>query len=93
MYRVALNCKGIPAVAGQQAAIDIADEFAQHRHWHKNVTCSWDELNRCLLLQADNDFDADGRALIDEFSDAITSCVKNAGEGDIRVVSATVLDS
>lgn len=47
---------------------DIADEFAS-RPWHRNVSCRW-EKDR-IVLEAENDYDPDGKALIDEFSDAI----------------------
>jgi len=88
MFRVVLSCEGIPPHAGPQAAVDITEEFVSHRPWHQNVVCSWNEENQDLTLQADNDFDNSGLALMDEFSDAITAYVKDAGEGDIRVLSA-----
>jgi hypothetical protein len=91
MFRVVLTCDGVPVQAGPQAAIDITGEFATHRPWHQNVTCRWDSLNKCLVLQADNDFDNNGLALMDEFSDAITAYIKDAGDGEIRVVSAIKL--
>jgi hypothetical protein len=83
-YRVTLACDGVPADAGAQAATDITDEFKQ-RPWHQNVTCEWD--GRSLILEAENDFDARGLALMDEFSDAISACVREHFDGDIRVVS------
>jgi hypothetical protein len=43
------------------------------------------------MLQAENDFDAVGLALIDEFSDAISACIANGFDGNISVNSATVL--
>ena len=45
----------------------------------------WDGLR--LILQADNDFDSDGRALIDEFSEAIPACIKDGFDGDIGIAS------
>src|SRR5439155_1050678 len=54
-----------------QAAADIAEEFT-HRRWHENVECKWN--GESLILTAENDFDAEGRALTDEFSDAIAAC-------------------
>jgi hypothetical protein len=41
-----------------------------------------------LILNAENDFDPDGRALIDEFSDEICANVAGGFDGDIRVLSA-----
>jgi hypothetical protein len=45
------------------------------------------------ILQAENDFDSNGLALSDEFSDAISACIKDAGDGSIDVQSVTVLPS
>jgi hypothetical protein len=43
-----------------------------------------------LILQAENDWDADAKALTDEFSDAI-SANADGFEGDIEIRSITVL--
>jgi hypothetical protein len=72
LFRVVLACDGIPAPAGPKGARDIAEEFT-HRPWHENVTCSWD--GDTLILQAENDYDKEGLALLDEFSDAIAACI------------------
>ena len=40
-----------------------------------------------LILQADNDFDPNGLALQDEFSDAISASLTDGFDGDIDVVS------
>ncbi len=83
-YRVTLACDGVPANEATQAATDIAQKF-KDRPWHKNVTCKWD--GRSLILQAENDFDHQGLALSDEFSDVISACVRTSFDGDIRVLS------
>jgi hypothetical protein len=88
MYRVVLACDGVPASAGALGATDIAEEF-QHRPWHKNVTCEWNGSQ--LILTAENDFDEDGRALTDEFSDAISACISEGFDGGIRVISVREL--
>ena len=82
MYRIQVTCDGVPAAIGAQAAIDITQEF-QERPWHQNVACSWDGAK--LLLQADNDFDLNGLALMDEFSDAIAACVEEGFDGAMKV--------
>jgi len=92
MYRVVLHCDGIPIGSGLQAAIDITEEFT-HRPWHRNVVCTWDGGRQILVLQADNDFDENGLALMDEFSDAISACIKDAGDGNIRLASSTRLST
>ena len=55
------------------------------------MSCEWDGFR--LILQADNDFDSTGLALVDEFSDTISACIKDAGDGGIDVQSVTVLPS
>jgi hypothetical protein len=89
MFRIVLECDaaGLPAEIGEQAAIDIAEEFA-HRPWHTNVRCTWDKPS--LRLEAQNDFDNQGLAIRDEFSDALAACVAMyARVGEIRIVSVT----
>jgi hypothetical protein len=86
MYRIVLACTGVATSAGPAAALDITEEF-KRRPWHTNVTCVWDGSR--LVLQAENDFDADGRALADEFSDAISSCMMQAFDGEIITISTT----
>jgi hypothetical protein len=90
MYRIVLACKGVPASAGSTGAQDIAEEFT-HRPWHQNVSCEWDGSQ--LVLKADNDFDSDGRALRDEFSDAISACIEEGIRGGIEIVSVSSLPS
>jgi hypothetical protein len=85
MYRIVLACYGVPEDAGPEAASDITAEFAEHRPWHRNVQCSWQEKR--LLLQADNDLDSAGLALMDEFSDAISAYIAKLFDGEIKVES------
>ena len=87
-YRIELICDGVPAIAGSDAAIDIKEEFG-HRPWHENVQCEWNGV--ALLLTAENDYDSDGRALMDEFPDAISACIAEGFDGDIRVASVKEL--
>jgi hypothetical protein len=86
-YRIALVCTGVPTHVGQCLASDVAEEFT-HRPWHRNVTYEWDGTH--LVLIAENDFDPEGKALMDEFSDAI--CANADGfDGDFFVRSITTL--
>ena len=63
---------------------DIVKEFS-HRPWHQNVVCRWD--GRLLWLEADNDYDADGKALLDEFGDAVFANVNATGTIRFKIVS------
>ena len=90
MYRIVLVCTGVPVQEGFEGARCITEEF-KHRPWHRNVTCEWDGSR--LSLQADNDFDPKGLALMDEFSDSISACIKDVGDGNIMVKSVTVQSS
>jgi len=87
-YRVVFACDGVPRHAGPWGAIDITEEFT-HRPWHQNSTCMWD--GQPLILQRENDFDPEGLALMDEFSDAVAACITGLFDGSIRVVSTTTL--
>ena len=86
MFRVTLACESVPTSAGQEAASDIQKEFAEHRPHHKNVVCAF--TNGELVLTAENDFDPDGLALMDEFSDCISAYIAEPFDGEIRLVEA-----
>ena len=51
------------------------------------MRCEW--AGSQLILQADNDYDSNGQALMDEVSDAISACISNAEDGDVEFVSLT----
>jgi hypothetical protein len=83
-FKLTLTCDGVPKHLGPQAAVDITEEF-EHRPWHRNVVCSWG--GSLLTLKAENDYDSDGLALHDEFSDAISACISEGFNGKIQIVS------
>ena len=83
MAKIRLSCSGVPSAAGAQAARDITAEFAEHRPWYRNVTCTWDGAR--LLLEAENDNDDDGLALTDEFSDCLAAYIADPFDGDIQL--------
>jgi hypothetical protein len=86
MYRITLACEGVPPELGPVAAIEIAEEFS-HRQWHQKVRCEWDRTR--FLLYAKNDWDGNAKALLDEFSDAISACIKGTFGYGIEIVSIT----
>ena len=86
MFRVTLACEGVPATAGNAAALDIQKEFAEFRQHHRNVVCTF--ANGELVLTAENDFDPKGLALMDEFSDCISAYIVESFGGRIRLVDA-----
>jgi hypothetical protein len=90
MYRIVLVCEAVPKNAGEAAAREITKEFT-HRPWHVNATCTWDGSQ--LVLQADNDFDSDGLALRDEFSDALSAYIAGGFDGALKVLSVTEIDA
>ena len=87
MYRIVVVCYGVPKSAGAEAATDITAEFLQHHPWHSNAICTWD--GERLILQADNDYDPEGLALLDEFSDNISAFISELFDGEIKVESIT----
>jgi hypothetical protein len=88
-YRAVLRCDGVPPAFGAEAAKCIIANFAM-RTWHRNATCSWD--GNCLTLSVENDFDQDGRAAMDEFSDEVSACIRGGFDGDLRVISVTEIN-
>jgi len=89
MHRVVLECSGVPSAEGEEAARDIETEFREHRPHHSNVQCTFPDGK--LILQAENDWDADGLALMDEFSDCISDYIVTLFDGDLRLVSSTAI--
>jgi hypothetical protein len=89
MFRVTLACENVPVSAGAEAARDIQQEFVEHRTHHQNVVCTF--TNGELVLTAENDFDPDGLALMDEFSDCISAYIAEPFDGAIRLVKAVAL--
>ena len=89
MYRVVVECSDVPPLEGAEAATDIESEFREHRAHHQIVKCTF-ESGR-LVLVAENNFDADGRALMDEFSDCISAYIATPFDGDLRLVSSKVI--
>jgi len=90
MYKITLSCTGIPEAVGVEAASEVTEEFS-HRPWHRSVRCSWDGAR--LLLLAENDYDVDGLALSDEFSDAIAACVVGDFGYSINIESVSVIET
>jgi hypothetical protein len=88
-YRVVLQCGGVPFAFGAEGAKCIRANFAK-RTWHRNADCSWDGNH--LMLSVENDFDRDGRAAMDEFSDEISACIRGGFDGDLRIISVTEIN-
>lgn len=86
MNRVVVECQGVPADEGDEAAADIEREFQEHRPHHQNVRCTFE--NGRLILSAENDFDPDGLVLLDEFSDCISAYVTTLFDGELKVISS-----
>ena len=72
MFEIIVSCRGVSEQAALACLGDLLQEFAE-RPWQTAVRCRWD--NGQILLQARNDYDSTGQALLDEFSDAICACV------------------
>lgn len=88
MYKVVLECDGVSANEGDEAAKDIAKEFAEHRKHHAKVTCSF--TNGALTLISENDFDKDGLATLDEFGDCVVAYIHGFPSG-ITIMSVEVI--
>lgn len=84
MFRITASCTGLTEEEGLSAAWDIVAEFL-NRPWHLNPTCRW-ESNE-LILVVENDYDAKGLAVLDEFSDAVHACVNYSGSISFSIKS------
>lgn len=81
MFKITMRAGGIiDAAVGHAAATDIENEFREHRPWHEGVTCQFHD--GMLTLVAVNDFDHDGLALSDEFSDCLCAYIPLDGISD-----------
>ena len=89
MFRIVIECDDVPAASGEEAATDIANEFAEHRKWYANVRCVFDGSK--LSLEAESDVDDDGQALSDEFADCIAAYISKAFDGDLKVISVVTV--
>lgn len=78
MYRITIECLDVAPNLGPQAARDIEQEFRVHRTWHRELSCAFADGK--LLLVACNDFDVEGEALLDEFSDCLVAYLGEHGE-------------
>ena len=88
MFKITIRASGISPHIGATAAHWIESEFREHRQWHEQVSCTFS--NGALTLVAFNDFDRDGRALSDEFSDCLCASIPLDGmsdDGDFEVVA------
>ena len=90
MYRVTVECHGLAQSVGEEAAADIEREFGEHRTWHQRPACSF--ADSILTLTVENDFDADGRATLDEFADCIVAYVGEHGPVRVTDVEVTPRD-
>jgi hypothetical protein len=92
MYRIQISCKGISESAAKASVADIFREFDE-RPWQHNVQCRWDGSR--VVLQAENDYDSTGQALLDEFSDAVCACIPIEATSIIFAIESvgTVSDS
>jgi hypothetical protein len=61
---------GIPPEEWPEAISDVREEFGR-RQWHHVINIQWS--GQTLLLTVENDHDATGEALADEFSDTIAA--------------------
>lgn len=80
---IVLSCSGVPVEHGEEAARDIAREFRESRPWWSAVECTWNGSH--LRLTATSDFDHDGAALSDEFSDCIAAFVPGVFASHIKL--------
>lgn len=87
MYLITIICPGVPEPSGKEAALGIQMDFSGHRKHHQRAACSF--ADGSLILVVENDFDADGFATLDEFSDCISAFLPDIPDdgGDLIIRS------
>ena len=88
VFRVSVVCESIEPESWPDAPSDVAEEFAA-RDWQKIIDCRWD--GSTLVLVAENDYDHNGEALADEFSDTVAAYAPGASGYGIRVLAAATV--
>ena len=89
MYRIILECNGVPVFAGQKAADDITEAFHLHYAHEHNVVCSF--TSEKLRLVTENNYDPEGLNLMDELSDNISAHITELFDGEMRLISVETL--
>jgi hypothetical protein len=84
MFRVSVACEGIPPHGWSSAFADVKSEFSK-RWWHHFVHCSWE--GDALILVVDNEYDNNGAAVADEFSDTVAAYAPGTPGYRVRVLS------
>lgn len=84
MYKITIECLDVAPSLGPQAAVDIEQEFHAERTWHQQPSCTYADGK--LLLVARNDFDADAKALLDDFWDCLAAYLGEHGAMNILSV-------
>ena len=89
MFRIIVSCDGITPEKWPEAVSDVREEFAS-RHWHRIIDIR--RSGQTLLLTVENDYDANGEWLADEFSDTIAAYAPGTPGYSVRVVSVAKQD-
>ena len=89
MYRVTVKCERIPCASWPEALEDVRDEF-KYRPWHAVQDVYWS--HEALFLVAVNDYDQDGEALADEFSDTVAAYAPGTQGYRVSVISVELVD-
>jgi hypothetical protein len=88
VFRVTVKCERIASAAWPDALEDVRAEF-RDRPWHNIVDIRWS--GDVLLFIAENDYDSDGEALADEFSDTVAAYAPGTPGYRVAIVSVEVV--
>lgn len=91
MYRIVAICDGVSPDCGEEAARDIAAEFAALGDQYQSVQCVWNGTQ--LVLRADSDWDEDGGLTADSFYKCVFACARElAPNGGVSIQSVEQLE-
>ena len=88
MFRVTVKFERIARDVWPKALEDVRTEF-RDRPWHRIVDVRW--AGNTLLVIAENDYDSDGEALANEFSDTVAAYAPGSPGYRVDVVSVEVV--
>jgi len=90
MYRITVACLGISPDDWPDAISDVNSEFADRLH-HRIMSVNW--LGADLVVVAENDYDSDGEAFADEYSDTVAAYAPGTPGYSIRIVSVVPVEN
>ena len=82
--RVTIRCSGLVPEEGKATAKAIQDDFRRYRPWHRNAYCR--AGRDAIILQAENDYDADGEVLREDLETCLREYASTFGRMEVLAI-------